>query len=67
MAIDREQTVVTKSSNDVISLTANGIKYNHVKLHDFQLDGEQYWRATFREGYYDQHVASFNSCPQLSG
>ena len=40
---------------------------NHEKLFDFQLDGEQYWRATFKEGYYDQHVASFNSCPHLSG
>ena len=67
MAIDREQTVVTKGSNGVISLSANGIKYNHVKLHDFQLDDEQYWRATFKEGYYGQHATSFHSCPYLSG
>ena len=59
--------MVTKNSNDVISLSANMIKYNHVKLHDFQLDGEQYWRASFKKGYSDQHVTSFKSCLYLSG
>ena len=65
--IDRPQTMLTKSANDVVCLLGDGVSFHDVQLDSFILGGQEWWRAKYHEGDYADHVSRFRVCPYLSG
>ena len=60
MSLDRAQTIVTKSANDVVCLLGDGIQYKNVQMDDFVIGDTQWYRVKFHEGFYDEHLEKFN-------
>ena len=66
MAIDRDQSILTKSPNDVVCLLGDGLQYQKVQLEDFVIGSVRWYRMKFQEGSYEQHLEQYNVCPYLS-
>ena len=67
MAIDRKQTMITSSQNDVICLLSDGLEYQEVQAESFTIDDQLWYRCGYKEGSYEDHIGRFNVCPYLSG
>ena len=66
MGLDRPQTIVTKSVNDVVALLGDGVRYQNVSYETFMIRGVQWYRVTFTESEYDESVQKFKVVPYLS-
>ena len=55
MSSDRAQTIVTKSTNDVVCLLGDGIQYKHVQMDEFVINDTQWCRKKFHRGFYDEN------------
>lgn len=66
MRLDRKQTMLTQSFNDIISLQCDNHAYRSVDLQEIQCDEKVFFKASFKEGEYEDNIDKFNVVPYLS-
>ena len=67
MKIERAQTLITKSGNDVVDILGDTMNYKRQEIESYLAGENDFIRIKFHEGDYFDHVQAFNVCPYLSG
>ena len=66
MKIDRKQTMITRSFNDIVNLCCDDSSYSSVDVQEITCGENTFFRAGFKEGDYQDHIKQFNVVPYLT-
>lgn len=66
MKIDRSQTLVTHSVNEMLAIWCNDVQYKNAQMEAIECGQDSAFRLKFKEGSYCDHVSQFDSVPYIS-
>ena len=66
MKINRTQTLVTHSVNEMLAIWCNDVRYKNAQMEEIDCDQDSAFRLKFKEGSYCDHITQFDSVPYIS-
>ena len=57
MSLDRPQTIVTSSVNDVIAFLGHVVRYQNVSFKSFTIAEVEWYRVIFTDAKYDENIS----------